>query len=42
MDDFSDEEIKALHLLLKNPDKVKRLIEIAEMDERRKFDTDAV
>lgn len=37
MDDFNDEELKALHLLLKNPDKVKRLMDIAEMDERREW-----
>lgn len=37
MDDFSDEELKALHLFLKNPKKVERLLEIAEMDERREW-----
>lgn len=37
MDDFNDSEIEALHLLLKEPDRVRRLIEMAEMDERREW-----
>ena len=37
MDQFNEKEIEALHLLLKDPDRVRRLIDIAEMDERREW-----
>ncbi len=35
MDDFNEKELEALHMLLQDPERVKRLIDIAERGERR-------
>jgi hypothetical protein len=37
MDRFNEKELEALHMLLKEPERVKRLVQIAEMDERREW-----